>query len=115
MHKGPAGSAPKAQVAFRVGHRISGCCPVEQEIELLRRIITDDRETPGLSVTELQAVRFWGVDADHCRALLQALVAPRSAARPLESDDASAARPRNGREAAVTTHTPQREPLGLVW
>lgn len=48
---------------------------MEQDIELLQRIVTDYREMPGLSVTELQGVRLWGVDADRCRALLQALVA----------------------------------------
>lgn len=44
---------------------------------LLRRIVTDYREMPGLSVTVDQAVRLWGIDADRCHALLQALVARR--------------------------------------
>lgn len=42
---------------------------------LLRRIVTDYHEMPGLSVTVAQAVRLWGIDPDRCDALLQALVA----------------------------------------
>jgi hypothetical protein len=42
--------------------------------ELLRRVQGEFLEMPGLRVTEAQARRLWGLDADICSALLSALI-----------------------------------------
>lgn len=47
----------------------------DSDASLLRRIVTDYSEMPGLSVTVPQAVRLWGLDTDRCRTLLDVLVA----------------------------------------
>jgi hypothetical protein len=42
--------------------------------EVLLRVKREFLEMPGLRVTESQARRLWGLDADSCGALLQQLV-----------------------------------------
>lgn len=42
--------------------------------EVLRRVQGEFLEMPGLRLTEAQARRLWGLDADACGALLRALV-----------------------------------------
>jgi hypothetical protein len=42
--------------------------------EVLRRVQGEFLEMPGLRLTEAQARRLWGLDADSCGALLGALV-----------------------------------------
>jgi hypothetical protein len=42
--------------------------------EMLLRVKGEFLEMPGLRVTEEQARRLWGLDADSCRALLGELV-----------------------------------------
>lgn len=42
--------------------------------DMIRRIRGEYLEMPGLSVTESQAQRLWGLEAAFCRDLLHALV-----------------------------------------
>ena len=42
--------------------------------DLLRRVTSEFLEMPGLRLTEAQARRLWGLEADACAALLRALV-----------------------------------------
>ena len=42
--------------------------------EMLLRVKGEFLEMPGLRVTEAQARRLWGLDADSCKALLRELV-----------------------------------------
>jgi hypothetical protein len=42
--------------------------------EMLLRVKGEFLEMPGLRVTEAQARRLWGLDADSCGALLQELI-----------------------------------------
>lgn len=42
---------------------------------LVERVLAEYREMPGLSLTERQAARFWGVEPAACVAALQTLVA----------------------------------------
>jgi len=42
--------------------------------DMLRRVQGEFLEMPGLRVTEAQARRLWGLDAESCGALLGALV-----------------------------------------
>jgi hypothetical protein len=42
--------------------------------EVLLRVKGEFLEMPGLRVTEAQARRLWGLDADSCQALLRELV-----------------------------------------
>jgi hypothetical protein len=44
---------------------------------LIRRIESEYREMPGLTLTEVQAQRLWGLDASTCRAVLGALIRKR--------------------------------------
>jgi hypothetical protein len=44
---------------------------------LVRRIEGEYREMPGLKLTEGQARRLWGLDAQTCRVILLALVRKR--------------------------------------
>ena len=44
-----------------------------QIVRWLDRVRGEYREMPGLSLTEYQAQRLWGLDADICRALFDAL------------------------------------------
>ena len=44
---------------------------------ILLRVKGEFLEMPGLRVTEVQARRLWGLDADFCRSLLQELVRAR--------------------------------------
>jgi len=46
----------------------------EVAADLLRRVTSEFLEMPGLRVTEAQARRLWGLEADACAALLRALV-----------------------------------------
>ena len=48
--------------------------PVRSNDEVLRRVQGEYMEMPGLSLTEAQARRLWGLDASLCDALLGALV-----------------------------------------
>lgn len=48
--------------------------PVRATKEVLRRVQGEFLEMPGLCLTEAQACRMWGLDADSCGALLRALV-----------------------------------------
>jgi hypothetical protein len=45
--------------------------------EVLLRVQGEFLEMPGLRLTEQQARRLWGLDADSCKALLSALVEAR--------------------------------------
>ena len=45
--------------------------------EILRRVQGEFLEMPGLRLTEAQARRLWGLEADTCAALLDALIASR--------------------------------------
>ena len=49
-----------------------GICPLHAA-DLLSRIRAEYVEMPGLSVTEAQAVRLWGVDRRQCLDALDAL------------------------------------------
>lgn len=42
--------------------------------ELLRRIESEYEEMPGMSVTQPQAQRLWGLDSTTCAFILQTLV-----------------------------------------
>jgi hypothetical protein len=42
--------------------------------DVLRRVQAEFLEMPGLRLTEPQACRLWGLDADRCTELLNALV-----------------------------------------
>ena len=42
--------------------------------DVLRRVQGEFLEMPGLRLSESQARRLWGLDAEQCRALLGALV-----------------------------------------
>ena len=42
--------------------------------DVLQRVQAEFREMPGLRLTEPQARRLWGLDADRCTELLKALV-----------------------------------------
>ena len=44
---------------------------------ILRRIEGEYREMPGLQLTEGQAQRLWGLDAQTCRVILLALIRKR--------------------------------------
>jgi len=48
----------------------------EREVaaDLLRRVTSEFLEMPGLCLTEAQARRLWGLEAEACSALLRALV-----------------------------------------
>jgi hypothetical protein len=48
--------------------------PVRATEEVFRRVQGEFLEMPGLRLTEAQARRLWGLDADSCDALLRALV-----------------------------------------
>ena len=48
--------------------------PVRAIEDVLRRVQGEFLEMPGLRLTEAQARRMWGLDADACGALLGALV-----------------------------------------
>lgn len=43
--------------------------------DLAERIISEYRELQGLRLTKRQAARLWALDADHCEAVLNELVA----------------------------------------
>ena len=43
--------------------------------EWSQRILAEYREMPGLRLTLRQAARLWAMDAMHCQAILDALVA----------------------------------------
>ena len=42
--------------------------------DLITRILGEDREMPGLAVTEAQARRVWGCDAVTCSHVIEVLV-----------------------------------------
>ena len=42
--------------------------------DLVRRVVGEYREMPGLSVTLPQASRLWGLPPDTCRALVDILI-----------------------------------------
>jgi len=48
--------------------------PVRATDDVIRRVQGEFMEMPGLRLTEAQARRLWGLDADSCGALLGALV-----------------------------------------
>ena len=48
--------------------------PIRTGDEVLRRVQGEFLEMPGLRLTQAQARRLWGLDADSCDALLGALV-----------------------------------------
>jgi len=49
--------------------------PARREyIDVLQRVQGEFLEMPGLRLSEPQARRLWGLDAEQCRALLGALV-----------------------------------------
>ena len=43
--------------------------------DVAERIISEYRELQGLRLTRRQAARLWALDADHCEAVLNELVA----------------------------------------
>lgn len=48
--------------------------PLRHRDAVLRRVQNEYFEMPGLRLTEAQARRLWGIDADLCAALLHTLV-----------------------------------------
>jgi hypothetical protein len=48
--------------------------PVRKKEEVMRRVQGEFLEMPGLRLTEAQARRLWGLDAESCDALLGELV-----------------------------------------
>jgi hypothetical protein len=75
--------------------------------EWSRRILAEYREMPGLRLTLRQAARLWALDAVHCQALLDALVASGSLRRGpkgeycLPCDEGAAVSSRSRRHIAV--------------
>ena len=75
--------------------------------EWSQRILAEYREMRGLRLTLRQAARLWAMDAEHCQAILDALVASGSLRRSpkgeycLPSDDRAAVPPRPRRHVAV--------------
>ena len=71
------------------------------------RILAEYREMPGLRLTLRQAARLWAMDAVHCQAILDALVAAGSLRRDskgeycLPRDEEAAVWSRSHRHAAV--------------
>lgn len=48
--------------------------PIRATEDVLRRVQGEFLEMPGLRLTEVQARRLWGLDAESCGVLLGALV-----------------------------------------
>jgi hypothetical protein len=77
------------------------------EREWSQRILAEYREMPGLRVTLRQAARLWAMDAGHCRAILDALVASGGLRRSskgeycLPGDEEAAVPPRPRRRAVA--------------
>ena len=75
--------------------------------EWSQRILAEYREMPGLRLTLRQAARLWAMDAVHCQAILDALVASGSLRRSptgeycLPCDEEAAVPPRPRRHVAV--------------
>jgi hypothetical protein len=75
--------------------------------EWSQRILAEYREIPGLRLTLRQAARLWAMDAVHCQAVLDALVASGSLRRSQEGeyclpcDEKAAVPPRPRRHAAA--------------
>jgi len=75
--------------------------------EWSQRILAEYREMPGLRLTLRQAGRLWAMDAVHCQAILDALVASGSLRRgpkgeySLPRDEEAAVPPRPRRHVAV--------------
>ena len=71
------------------------------------RILAEYREMPGLRLTPRQAARLWAMDAVHCQAILDALVASGCLRRSprgeycLAGDEEAAVPPRPRRHVAV--------------
>jgi phosphoribosyl-dephospho-CoA transferase len=71
------------------------------------RILAEYREMPGLRLTLRQAARLWAMDAVHCQAILDALVASGSLRRGLTGeyclpcDEEAGVPPRARRHVAV--------------
>jgi len=75
--------------------------PVRSNDEVLRRVQGEYMEMPGLSLTEPQARRLWGLDEASCGALLAALVEAKFLFRTP-----------NGAFMRVETATPVKATLG---
>ena len=45
------------------------------DIEIVRRVMAEFREMPGLRLTVAQATRLWGIEQDVCHRVIEALVA----------------------------------------
>jgi hypothetical protein len=58
--------------------------PIQLEQHLLARVWAEYCELPGLGLTDVQARRLWGVDADTCTALLDVLVRARLLTRGID-------------------------------
>lgn len=48
--------------------------PSPTDLRILDRMRAEYEESPGLSLTERQARRLWGLDAEMCASLLRELV-----------------------------------------
>ena len=70
-----AASQPHMKSERRDGHRAADSPPAGESriLAWLERVRGEYQEMPGLSLTEAQAQRLWGLDATVCRALLDAL------------------------------------------
>ncbi len=77
------------------------------EREWSQRILAEYREMPGLRLSLRQAARLWTMDAVHCQAILDALVASGSLRRSskgeycLPCDEEAALPPRSRRRAVA--------------
>jgi len=58
--------------------------PIQLEQQLLARVWAEYCELPGLGLTDVQARRLWGVDANTCAALLDVLVRARLLTRGVD-------------------------------